>query len=148
MATFRSISIIATIIAAQVAAQSAYSQIRIVDEPVTNNINNSDPNKIFVACEKMPEYPGGSSQLQADVKALMKYPKNARKKKIEGRVIVQFVVEKDGSIGDVKVVRGKDPSLDKEAVRIIKNLKQFTPGRMGDTPVRVWYTYPIDFRIE
>lgn len=148
MATFKSILILTTIIAAQAAAQTPSSQVKVVDDPITNNTDNSDSDKVYMVCEKMPEYPGGSAQLHADVKSLLKYPKKARKKKIEGRVIVQFVIEKDGSIGEVKVVRGKDSELDKEAVRIIKNLKPFTPGMMGDTPVRVWYSLPIDFKIE
>ncbi len=66
---------------------------------------------------------------------------------VQGRVVVKFVVKKDGSVGNVAVVRGKDPDLDKEAVRVVKSLPAFTPGTMNGKPVAVWYTLPINFRL-
>lgn len=66
---------------------------------------------------------------------------------IQGRVVVQFVVTKTGTIGEVKVIRGKDPDLDKEAIRVVKSLPKFIPGKMNGEVVNVWYTLPINFKI-
>ena len=67
---------------------------------------------------------------------------------VQGRVVVQFVVTKDGSVGQVKVMRGKDPDLDKEAVRVVKSLPRFIPGKMNGQAVNVWYTLPISFKLQ
>ncbi|MDE6118730.1 MAG: energy transducer TonB, partial [Muribaculaceae bacterium] len=77
----------------------------------------------------------------------IRYPEQAAQNDIQGRVTVQFVVEKDGSIGEVKVVRSKDPDLDKEAVRVVKSLPKFVPGKMNGQSVRVWFTLPITFKL-
>ena len=78
----------------------------------------------------------------------IKYPPMAAENNIQGRVVVQFVVTKTGSIGEVKVVRGKDPDLDKEAVRVVKSLPKFIPGKMNGHPVNVWFTLPVNFRLQ
>ena len=79
----------------------------------------------------------------------IRYPEAAQNKGIQGKVVVQFVVEKNGKVGEVKVARGVDPDLDREAVRLCKTLPAFSPGRnaVGD-PVRVWYTLPITFKLQ
>ncbi|MDE6317852.1 MAG: energy transducer TonB, partial [Muribaculaceae bacterium] len=76
------------------------------------------------------------------------YPTMAMENNVQGRVVVQFVVTKDGSIGEVKVARGKDPDLDKEAVRVVKTLPKFIPGKMNGQAVNVWYTLPINFKLQ
>lgn len=75
-------------------------------------------------------------------------PPNAAKNNIHGRVIVKFVVKADGSIGDVVVVRSKDPDLDAEAVRVVKTLPKFNPGKMNGQPVNVWFMLPINFHFQ
>lgn len=107
-----------------------------------------DENKVFTSVEQMPQYPGGDAALLADVAKNIRYPSVAQENGIEGRVVVQFVVTKNGSVGEVKVVRGKDPDLDKEAKRVVKTLKKFTPGKMNGNAVNVWYTLPITFRLQ
>ena len=78
----------------------------------------------------------------------IRYPEEAAKNNIQGRVVVQFVVKKDGSIGDVKVVRGVNPDLDAEAIRVIKSMPDFEPGKMNGEPVNVWYTLPLSFKLQ
>ncbi len=104
--------------------------------------------EIFKAVEQMPQYPGGEAALMADISKNIRYPAMAAENNIQGRVVVQFVVEKNGSVGQVKVVRGKDPDLDKEAMRVCKTLKKFIPGKMNGESVRVWYTLPINFKLQ
>ena len=97
--------------------------------------------------EVMPEYPGGPNALVKYVQNNLKYPESAKKNKQEGRVFVGFVVEKDGSISNVSVMRGVCEELDNEAVRVVKTLPKFTPGMHGGKPVRVQYTLPIAFKL-
>ena len=91
---------------------------------------------------------GGTKGLNLYLREHVHYPTIAQENGIEGKVIVQFVVEKDGRVGEVKVARGVDASLDREAVRVCKMLPKFSPGRnaVGD-PVRVWYTLPDTFKL-
>ena len=106
-----------------------------------------EPEKVFTVVEQMPEFPGGTSALYEYLSKNIRYPEQAAQNDIQGRVTVQFVVEKDGSIGEVKVVRSKDPDLDKEAVRVVKSLPKFVPGKMNGQSVRVWFTLPITFKL-
>ena len=101
---------------------------------------------IFRSVEQMPRFPGGEAALMKYIDAHIRYPANAAKNNIQGHVIVQFVVNKDGSIGKVKVVRSVDKELDKEAVRVVKSLPKFTPGRQNGQVVSVWYTLPVTFK--
>jgi len=107
-----------------------------------------EPEKVFTAVEQMPQFPGGEAELYKWLSSHIRYPEQAAQNNIQGRVTVQFVVEKDGSIGEVKVARGKDPDLDKEAVRVVKSLPKFIPGKMNGQAVRVWYTLPINFKLQ
>lgn len=107
-----------------------------------------EPEKVFTAVEQMPTFPGGDAELYKWVSSHIRYPAMAAENNIQGRVTVQFVVQKDGSIGEVKVIRGKDPDLDKEAVRVVKSLPKFIPGKMNGQAVNVWFTLPINFRLE
>ena len=103
--------------------------------------------KVYEVVEQMPEYPGGMSALINFLSTTVKYPEDAVKQKVEGRVMVQFVVEKDGSVTDVTVVKNAFPSLDAEAVRVVKAMPKWTPGRVKGKVVRVRYTLPISFRM-
>lgn len=106
------------------------------------------PEQIFTAVEESPKFPGGDKAMYDFLSRNIRYPEMAAQNNIQGRVTVQFVVEKDGSIGEVKVVRGKDPDLDKEAVRVVKSMPKFIPGKMNGQAVRVWYTLPINFKLQ
>lgn len=107
-----------------------------------------DDNKVFESVEQNPQFPGGDAALLKYVSDHIRYPSVAQENNIQGRVVVQFVVTKTGSIGQVKVVRSKDPDLDKEAVRVVKALPKFVPGKMNGHAVNVWYTLPITFRLQ
>lgn len=122
--------------------------VREVRDEVVVEEKKPEPEKIFTAVEESPKFPGGDAELYKWLSKNIRYPEMAAQNNIQGRVTVQFVVEKDGSIGEVKVVRGKDPDLDKEAVRVVKALPKFIPGKMNGQSVRVWYTLPIMFKLQ
>lgn len=107
-----------------------------------------DPDKIHRAPDVMPQYPGGMTKLLQFLGENIKYPQDAQKTKTEGRVVCQFVVEKDGSINDVKVLRKISPSLDNEAVRVIQSMPKWEPGTVKGEPVRCMYTIPISFSLQ
>ncbi len=107
-----------------------------------------EPEKVFTAVEQMPQFPGGEGELMKYISNNIKYPAMAMENGVQGRVVVQFVVTKDGSVGEVKVIRGKDPDLDKEAVRVVKSLPKFIPGKMNGQAVNVWYTLTINFKLQ
>jgi protein TonB len=105
--------------------------------------------EVFRSAAHMPSFPGGDAALMSFINKNIKYPQVAQDNGVQGKVIVQFVVEKDGRVGEVKVARGVDKDLDREAVRVCKMLPKFSPGRnaVGD-PVRVWYTLPVTFKLQ
>ena len=104
--------------------------------------------QVFDVVEKMPEYPGGSAALFEYLNGNIKYPADAKKKKIEGRVLVTFVVNTDGSITDIEVVKKAFPSLDAEAVRVISGMPKWKPGEQKGKKVRVKYSVPLSFRLK
>ena len=115
---------------------------QVVEEEVVED-------EVFVIVEKMPEFPGGQAALFKYLSENVKYPVIAQENGIQGRVICQFVVNKDGSIVDVEVVRtGGDASLDKEAVRVIKSMPKWSAGQQRGKPVRVKYTVPVNFKLQ
>lgn len=107
-----------------------------------------EPEKIFTSVEQNPEFPGGQAALLKYLNSHIQYPPQAAENGKEGKVVVQFVVEKDGHVGEVKVVRSVDKDLDREAVRVCKSLPKFTPGRQNGQPVRVWFTLPVTFKLQ
>ena len=104
--------------------------------------------KVFDVVEENPSFPGGQGALMQWLRDNIKYPVIAAENGIEGRVIVQFVVSKTGSISGVTVVRGVDPSLDKEAVRVVSAMPNWTPGKQNGTTVNVRYTLPVTFKLQ
>ena len=104
--------------------------------------------QIFTVVEEMPEFPGGQGALLQYLSKSIKYPVIAQENGIQGRVSCSFVVEKDGSVTDVQVLRGVDPSLDKEAIRVITAMPKWKPGKQRGKPVRVKYTVPVTFRLQ
>ena len=121
----------------------------VIAAPVEAPVEEEEEEVIFVVVEKMPEFPGGQQALFKYLSENVKYPVIAQENGIQGRVICQFVVNKDGSIVEVEVVRsGGDPSLDKEAVRVIKSMPKWKPGKQRGKAVRVKYTVPVNFRLQ
>ena len=104
--------------------------------------------QIFTVVETMPEFPGGQGALLQYLAKSIKYPVIAQENGIQGRVTCTFVVNKDGSIVDAEVIRGVDPSLDKEALRVINSMPKWSPGKQRGKPVRVKYTVPVTFRLQ
>ncbi len=107
-----------------------------------------EESKVFDVVEEQPSFPGGQGALMQWLSDNIKYPVIAAENGIQGRVIVQFVVSKTGSISNVNVVRGVDPSLDKEAVRVVKAMPNWTPGKQNGTTVNVRYTLPVTFKLQ
>ena len=107
-----------------------------------------EDNQVFTVVEQQPQFPGGEAALLKYVAEHIRYPAVAQENNIQGKVVVQFVVTKTGAVGEVKVVRSKDPDLDKEAVRVVKSLPNFVPGKMNGHAVNVWYTLPITFHLQ
>ena len=105
------------------------------------------PDDTFVVCEEMPMYPGGDAELLNFIKSNTNYPEVAKSSKVEGRVIIRFVVSKNGDAVDPVILRGIDPFLDAEALRVIGLLKGFSPGKQGGTPVDVYYMAPVTFTL-
>lgn len=109
---------------------------------------NEEENKVFDVVEEQPSFPGGQGALMAWLNDNIKYPVVAAENGIQGKVIVQFVVGKNGSISNVKVLRSVDPSLDKEAVRVVSNMPNWTPGKQNGASVNVRFTLPVTFRLQ
>ena len=105
-------------------------------------------NKVFDVVEQMPSFPGGQQALMDYLSNNVKYPVVAQENGVQGRVVVSFVVEKDGSITDVKVVKSVDPSLDKEAARVVKSMPRWIPGKQNGSAVRVKYNVPVSFKLQ
>ncbi|MBR4431724.1 MAG: energy transducer TonB [Paludibacteraceae bacterium] len=121
----------------------------VIAAPVEAPVEEEEEEVVFVVVEKMPEFPGGQQALFKYLSENVKYPVIAQENGIQGRVICQFVVNRDGSIVDVEVVRsGGDPSLDKEAIRVIKSMPKWKPGQQRGKPVRVKYTVPVNFKLQ
>ena len=117
---------------------------QVINAPATTD----DGEEVYEVVEKMPKFPdGGMSGLMKYLSANIRYPEAAHKAGTQGRVTVQFVVGKDGSIGDVKVIRGVDPTLDAEAIRVISSMPKWKPGTQKGEPVNVRYTVPVKFRL-
>ena len=132
-----------------VAGNSALSEVKM--SSYSNSCQMCDTTKrveIFGSVEQMPQFRGGEAALLKYLQENVIYPPEAVKNNIQGRVFVQFVVEKDGSIGEIKVVRSVNEDLDKEAVRLVKSLPKFTPGRQNGQAVSVWYTLPVTFKLQ
>jgi len=104
--------------------------------------------EVFSHVEQMPKFPGGDAELYKFISNNLNYPAMAIENNVQGRVVVQFVVTKDGSIGNVKVVRSVDRDLDNEAIRVCKKLPKFIPGKQNGQPVNVWYTLPVTFKLQ
>ena len=129
-------------------AEAVRSDIAVAAPPPPPAPKPEVSNKVFDVVEEMPHFPGGAAALQAFLSSNTKYPVVAQENGVQGRVIVSFVVERDGSITDVKVVRSVDPSLDREASRVVRSMPRWSPGKQNGSAVRVKYTVPVVFRLQ
>lgn len=121
----------------------------IIKIPVAEPVEEDpDEHIVYVAAEFPPEFPGGVEKLMEFIQSTLKYPIIAQENNIQGRVICQFTVKRDGSVGDIKVVRSVDPSLDKEAIRVIEAMPKWKPGRQRTKAVNCKFTLPIVFRLQ
>ena len=117
----------------------SYDIVEVEPEP--------EEEEVFMVVEDQPEFPGGTAALLEYLRKNIKYPAICRENNIQGRVIVSFVVNKDGGIVDPEVIKGVNPSLDKEALRVISTMPKWKPGYQRGKPVRVKYTVPVNFRL-
>lgn len=129
-------------------AEAVRSDIAVAAPPPPPAPKPEVSNKVFDVVEEMPHFPGGAAALQAFLNSNTKYPVVAQENGVQGRVIVSFVVERDGSITDVRVVRSVDPSLDREASRVVRSMPRWSPGKQNGSAVRVKYTVPVVFRLQ
>lgn len=126
----------------------ANGEVLKIKEAVAQPEPKPEVEKVFDVVEQMPSFPGGTSALMEWLSNNVKYPVVAQENGVQGRVVVSFVVERDGSITDVKVVRGVDPSLDKEASRVVRAMPRWIPGKQNGSAVRVKYNVPVAFRLQ
>ena len=124
--------------------QHSYNPLQVVQQP--DNAKNKEPID-FYKVEEKPVFPGGEKAFYKYLSNNIKYPETAMKNKIQGTVWVKFIIEKDGSISNVKVIREANPDLNKEAVRVIKSMPNWKPGKQNGKPVRVSYQVPIRFSL-
>ena len=129
-------------------AEAVRSDIAVAAPPPPPAPKPEVSNKVFEVVEEMPHFPGGAAALQAFLSSNTKYPVVAQENGVQGRVTVSFVVERDGSITDVRVVRSVDPSLDREASRVVRSMPRWSPGKQNGSTVRVKYTVPVTFKLQ
>lgn len=103
---------------------------------------------VYLEVEEMPEYPGGVTALTNDLIGAIKYPEEAKKNRVQGKVYVSFVVDEQGKVTDAKIARGVEPSLDKESLRVVNGLKAWKPGKEKGKAVKVAYTIPINYALD
>lgn len=114
---------------------------------MTSTAQTKKNNMVYDVVEVMPQYPGGQIAMLKYIMENIKYPKQAMKEGIQGRVTVRFIVEKDGSISDVKPILSVHPLLNKEAVRVVESMPKWTPGKHNGKPVRVRFNLPVMFKL-
>ena len=124
---------------AVISGEDDWAEILEVTEP--------DENGIFQVVETQPEFPGGMAELMKYLQKNIRYPKICKEQRVQGRVIVQFVVNADSTITDVNVVKPVNPYLDQEALRVVKAMPKWKPGEQRGEPVRVRFTLPVTFRL-
>jgi protein TonB len=112
--------------------------VKVADETET---------KVFDVVEQQPEFPGGTTALMKFLNDNLNYPVVAQENGIKGRVTLKFVVSRDGSVGNIQVLKGVDPSLDKEAVRVVQSMPKWIPGKQNGKNVNVWFTLPVNFTL-
>ena len=128
------LSVLLVVLMSIFATQSVYAQ--------------QEENQVYPVTETKPQYPGGEAALMQYIASAIQYPTTAINANVQGRLVVQFIVEKDGSIGEIKVVSGQHPVLDAEVVRAVKNIpEKFIPGTVNGEIVRCFFALPINFKL-
>ena len=127
---------------------SVLAILLISSTTVTAQNKKTSNDKVFEKVEDMPEFPGGEKAMMDFVAQNVQYPKEAMEKEISGRVLVGFIVEKDGSISETEVVKGIGGGCDEEAVRVVKAMPKWKPGKQKGKPVRVHFMLPLTFKLQ
>ena len=115
---------------------------------MTSTAQTKKSNMVYDVVEVMPQYPGGQTAMLKYIMENIKYPKQIMEEGIQGRVTVSFIVEKDGRVSNVRLLRSVQPSLDKEAIRVVKSMPKWTPGKQNGKPVRVRFNLPVMFKLK
>lgn len=115
---------------------------------MTSTAQTKKNNMVYDVVEVMPQYPGGQIAMLKYIMENIKYPKQIMEEGIQGRVTVSFIVEKDGRVSNVRLLRSVQPSLDKEAIRVVKSMPKWTPGKQNGKPVRVRFNLPVMFKLK
>jgi len=115
---------------------------------VKQAVSQEEEDKVYQVIEQMPQFPGGDQELLNYINKNIKYPVIAQENGISGKVTLRFVVSKTGTVDRVEVVRSLDPACDKEAIRVVKSLPRFIPGKQNGVNVSVWYTLPVTYKLE
>lgn len=127
---------------------AAQTEVKAAEEPVVRPMEGMvDADEVHTRVAEMPEFPGGHQAMMTYLSRNLVYPEEAVEEGVEGRVMVRFVVERDGSLGEVGVVRRLHASLDREAIRVVKRMPKWSPGVKDDRPVRVLYNLPVTFKL-
>jgi protein TonB len=132
-------------------AQAEVTNKEVVElvSQVKEEVQEADPEATpFVVVEEMPQFPGGDVALLKYIGEHTQYPEVAKENNIQGKVIVRFCVTSKGGVSQVSILKGVDPELDKEAIRVVNTLPTFKPGKQGGKPVPVWYMVPITFTLK
>jgi protein TonB len=132
-------------------AQTEVKNTEVVEavQEVKEEVQEAEKEEIpFVVVEEMPSYPGGDVELLKYIFAHIQYPEVAKENNIQGRVIVRFCVTAKGGVSQVSILKGVDPELDEEAMRVVRELPAFKPGKQGGKPVPVWYMVPITYTLK
>jgi periplasmic protein TonB len=132
-------------------AQTEVKNTEVVEavSEVKEEVKEAEAEEVpFVVVEEMPMYPGGDAELLKYISEHTNYPEVAKENNIQGRVIVRFCVTAKGGVSQVSILKGVDPELDKEAIRVVNTLPAFKPGKQGGKPVPVWYMVPITFTLK
>ena len=135
----------------QITGKKAPIKSKSIKENLKDSIHSAERDDqilCYVVLEKMPIFPGGEAKLVEFISKKIIYPKEAELKKIQGKVICKFLVNEDGTITHIEVIRSIDPLLDAEAIRVIKTLPKFEPGTLHEKPVGVYFTLPITFSLQ
>lgn len=114
---------------------------------MTSTAQTKKNNMVYDVVEVMPQFPGGQIAMLKYIMENIKYPKQIMEEGIQGRVTVSFIVEKDGRVSNVRLLRSVQPSLDKEAIRVVKSMPKWTPGKQNGKPVRVRFNLPVMFKL-
>lgn len=126
----------------------AFKNVELTQSDTSKDKSEKVRGKVYEQVEQMPEYPGGEPEMRQFLINSVKYPAQAQEKGIQGKVFVSFVVDKKGSVKNVKIARGADPLLDAEALRVVNSFPQWIPGKEKGKKVAVQYTVPINFRLQ